>query len=177
MVAERACIDRSAMTREQPLLFGGGRSSLRLHLPRMADSWSLESGNDARAWLGSLCDKNYHSQMSCLSQLRVTYLRSHVGCWQIYGRLPVWILRWRARLDDWYITYVRKCNETFTPKDAHIRECFLAAHMITKMWLFTSMSPRMHGQGTALDETFVTILHSAVVGSFICMYSIMTAEI
>lgn len=39
-----------------------------------------------------------------------TYLRSHVGSWQMYGRLPVWIRRWRAKLDD----YERSVNaQTF----------------------------------------------------------------
>lgn len=35
----------------------------------------------------------------------------------------------------------------------------------------------MHGQGTALDETLVAILHRAVVGSLIGVYAIMATEI
>jgi hypothetical protein len=50
MVAERACIDRSGLTRAPTLVFGGGRSSLRSHLPTMAESSPLEGENDVGAW-------------------------------------------------------------------------------------------------------------------------------
>lgn len=50
MVAERACIDRSGLTRAPTPVFGGGRSSLRSHLPTMAESSPLEGGNDVGAW-------------------------------------------------------------------------------------------------------------------------------
>jgi hypothetical protein len=50
MVAERACIDRSGLTRAPTPVFGGGRSSLRSHPRTMAESSPLEGGNDVGAW-------------------------------------------------------------------------------------------------------------------------------
>lgn len=49
--------------------------------------------------------------------------------------------------------------------------------MVTGIRLFASVDPQMHGQGTALDETFVTILDGALIWSFIGVDAKMAAEI
>lgn len=59
----------------------------------------------------------------------------------------------------------------------YIGKRFMTSRMITDMGLFTSMRPRMNSQRTALDETLVAILHSAMVWTLIGMYSIVSAEV
>lgn len=49
--------------------------------------------------------------------------------------------------------------------------------MVTDMRLFASVSPRMNGQGAALDEALVAILDGAMIWSLIGVDAIMAAEI
>ena len=49
--------------------------------------------------------------------------------------------------------------------------------MLTDMGLFAGVSPRMPGQGAALDETSIAAFDGAVIGSLIGVYAVMAAEI
>lgn len=49
--------------------------------------------------------------------------------------------------------------------------------MVTDVRLFASMGTRVHGQGTALNETLVAILDITVIRSLIGVYAIMATEI
>ena len=45
------------------------------------------------------------------------------------------------------------------------------------MGLFPGMSPRMHRQGTALDEALVAVLYGTLIGALIGVYAIMATEV
>lgn len=45
------------------------------------------------------------------------------------------------------------------------------------MRLFSSISPRVYGQGTTLDEALIATLHWTVIEPLISMYTVMTAKI
>lgn len=49
--------------------------------------------------------------------------------------------------------------------------------MVTNMRFFACMSSRMHGQGTALDEALIAILHCAMIWPLIGVDAIMATEI
>lgn len=49
--------------------------------------------------------------------------------------------------------------------------------MVTNMGLFASVSPRVYGQGTALNKALIAVLYSAMIRPLIGVDAIMAAEI
>lgn len=109
--------------------------------------------NDVDAWSRWFCDRSCRNQSvsqsiamrmilcacthMCARETGATvakYLRSHAGSWQIYGRFPVWILLWRAKLDDyatlakaiqfWYSKHLHRKMPCGSPHDRR-HEVFL----------------------------------------------------
>ena len=60
---------------------------------------------------------------------------------------------------------------------AYIRECLMAAVMIANMRLLPGMRPRVNCQGASLDKALITVLHGAMIGPLVGVYSIMSAEV
>ena len=118
-----------------------------------------------------------------------TYLRSQVGSWQMYGRLPVCIRRWRAKLDDClincqYLNYAWPSRMPILFDTQHrwgevtyIWKGFLTPFMIAYMGFFTGMRSRVNSQRTSLNETFVAILYITVVRTFVGVYPVVPTEI
>lgn len=88
----------------------------------------------------------------------------------------MWIRRWRAKLDDWR-EWLGDAGAGWAIPVAYIGECFAAPIVITDVGLFAGVSPRMHGQGTALDEALVAVGDGAFVRSLIGVNAIVTAEV
>jgi hypothetical protein len=59
----------------------------------------------------------------------------------------------------------------------YIGEGFVTTLMVADMGLFAGVCPRVHGQGTPLDEALVAVLEHAVIRTFVGVYSIVSAEV
>ena len=92
----------------------------------------------------------------------------------LYGRFPVCMRRWRARLEDWAnISHTR-----FVPFDfTYVREPLSTADMRTLMGLLSGVSPNVNCQGTSLNKALSTPRCHTRVGSLIRMDSIVTLKI
>jgi hypothetical protein len=49
--------------------------------------------------------------------------------------------------------------------------------MVADIWLFASMNLRVYSQSATLNEAFVAVLYTAIIGPLLSVYPIVTAEI
>ena len=111
-------------------------------------------------------------QRDMVHKIWETYLLSH--SLHLYGRFPVCILRWRARLEDCKrISLITGYNRGYP----YIRKRLLAAIEITLVWLLAGVRPQMHRQSTTLDECFVAPRPTTRIRPLICVNAIMPCKV
>lgn len=101
----------------------------------------------------------------------------------MYGRLPVCMRRWRAKLDDFLPAHSVSISGLFcaffenVQENSYIRKCLATIFMVADMRLFACMRPRMDGQSTSLNEAFVAAGYCTMIWTFIRVYSVMPAQV
>ena len=105
-----------------------------------------------------------------------TYLLSQPGVLHLYGRLPVWIRRCRARLEDCLECKPQRSRLEIV--NTYVGECLIAPVNHALVRLLPGVRADMDGQCTSLDETLIAyVLPGALVRPFVCVDAEMTLEV